>query len=328
MPNINAPEKKARITFEETSLKTGIIVMDGSMSTALEMLGCDLNDSLWTAKVLAEQPELIEKVHLDYFRAGADCGITCSYQATILGLIASGYTEKQAEQYISRSVKLLLKARSEWWETEGKESGRVFPLCLAGIGPYGAYLADGSEYHGKYDISDEDLRNFHQRRIELLWAAGADLLLFETQPSLREVLIEADVAEHMGADYWISFSCKDGKHINEGTAISSCAEVLRYGHPHLKVIGVNCTSPCFVDSLIKELKNSCSLPIAVYPNSGEQYDAVTKKWNGHCDGISFCDYAKRWMLTGASAVGGCCRTTAYHVEEIVCARMAFQMPDL
>lgn len=81
-----------RISLEETLEKTNIMVIDGSMSTALEALGCDLNDSLWTAKILAGQPDLVRQVHLGYFRAGADCGITASYQATIPGLTARGYS--------------------------------------------------------------------------------------------------------------------------------------------------------------------------------------------------------------------------------------------
>ena len=217
-----------RVTLEETLNKTGVMVIDGAMSTALEAQGCDLNDSLWTAKALSQWPELVSRVHADYFRAGADCGITCSYQATIPGLMAKGYDEAEAETLISRSVELFLVARDTWWEAEGRAAGRAYPMCLGSVGPYGAYLADGSEYRGNYGVSDDVLRDFHARRMELLWTAGADLLLFETQPSLREAMIEADLAERMGADYWISFSCRDGAHIHEGDRIRGlCPGVCR-----------------------------------------------------------------------------------------------------
>ena len=137
-----------------------IMIIDGSMSTALERLGADLNDELWTAKVLKDQPELVKRVHMDYFRAGADCGITASYQATIPGLMKKGLSEKEAEDVITNAVRVFREARDEWWEQEGKNSGRQYPLCLASVGPYGAYLADGSEYRGKYKISDDELRDF------------------------------------------------------------------------------------------------------------------------------------------------------------------------
>ena len=313
-----------RTSLQETLQKTGVMVIDGSMSTALEQLGCDLNDSLWTAKALAEQPELIRQVHLNYFRAGADCGITASYQATIPGLMAKGHTLAEAEDLIVRSVELFREARERWWQREGRAGGRAWPLCLAGIGPYGAYLADGSEYRGDYGVGDDVLRDFHRRRMELLWQAGADVLLIETQPSLAEARIELSIAEELGAEAWVSFSCRDGSHINEGDRIRDCAAALEPEYPCLKMIGVNCTPPQFVERLIGELKAGCGLPVAVYPNSGELYDPSTKTWHGSRDGLAFGDYARRWMRAGASAVGGCCRTVDSHVREVVKARELYR----
>ena len=199
-----------------------IMIIDGSMSTPLERMGADLNDTLWTAKVLREQPELIKKVHTDYLRAGADCGITASYQATIPGLMAKGMTESEAEDVIAGSVRVFLEARDEWWEAEGEAAGREYPLCLASVGPYGAYLANGSEYRGNYKISDEELRMFHRRRMEILKNAGADMFLIETIPSKREALVCADLAEELDLDCWVSFSCMSGTKINEGNPIRTC----------------------------------------------------------------------------------------------------------
>ena len=310
-----------RVKMTDVLNKTRLMVIDGSMSTGLELLGCSFKDSLWTAKTLAEDPEKVKQVHLEYFRAGADCGITCSYQATIPGLMAHGYSEKEAEAIIARSVQVFLEARKEWWQKEGKAAGRAYPLCLAGCGPYGAYLADGSEYRGNYGVSDQVLHKFHQRRAEILWAAGADMLLFETQPSLHEVLIEADIAEKLGADYWISFSCKDGQFTHEGDKLTDCAKILSNGHPHLRMLGVNCTPPKYMTEIVAALKAGTDLPIGIYPNSGEIYDAVTKTWHGETDDQkSFGAYAREWYLAGAQAVGGCCRTAATHIEQVARVR--------
>ena len=309
----------------------GIMVIDGSMSTALENMGLDLNHRLWTARALAENPEQVKQVHINYFRAGADCGITCSYQASIPGLTGCGYTEAEAEVLIRRSVELFLEARDEWWEKEGRDAGRVWPLCLAGMGPYGAYLADGSEYTGAYQVSDEELFEFHTRRARLLWEAGADILLFETQPSLHEALLEARIAEEMSADYWVSFSCRDGEHNGKGEPVTECASTLSQGHPHLKMIGVNCTKPEYIESLIYKFRSATELPIAVYPNSGEVYDPVTKTWTHSGGNLEFGDYALRYMAAGASAVGGCCTTTEKHVRQVVEARekyLAMNRPPL
>ena len=312
--------------LQEILRKNTIMVIDGSMSTALERLGADLNHSLWTCKVLAEQPDLIRQVHTEYFRAGADCGITASYQATIPGLMENGYSESEAEEILRRSVRLFCEARQTWWDEEGKAAGRSWPLCLAAIGPYGAYLADGSEYRGNYAISDEELREFHRRRMEILWEEEPDLLLIETIPSYREALICADLAESLGADYWISFSCKDGTHINDGTLIADCAKAIcanGSSHPHLRMLGVNCTDPRHIVSLIEELKAGTDLPVAVYPNSGDVYDPNTKAWTKVGGGMAFGAWASMYMKAGATAVGGCCTTVGEHIRQVAAAREAY-----
>lgn len=305
-----------------------IMIIDGSMSTPLERMGADLNDTLWTAKVLREQPELIKKVHMDYLRAGADCGITASYQATIPGLIAKGMTEDEAETLIADSVRVFLEARDEWWQEEGKKEGREYPLCLASVGPYGAYLADGSEYRGRYTITDDELRDFHRRRMEILRDVGADMFLIETIPSFREAVVCADLAEELGLPYWISFSCMSGTKINEGDLIRDCVRELAPGRSGLRMIGVNCTDPRFIVSLIGEMKaglkdSGSNLPIAVYPNSGEKYDPETKTWTRAGEGLAFGAYAYEYMKAGASAVGGCCTTVASHIEQVREARDRF-----
>jgi len=305
-----------KASIQEVLDKNGIMVIDGSMSTVLEALGANTKSSLWTAAVLAEQPELVKQVHLDYFRAGADCGITCSYQATIPGLTAHGYSVEEAERIIADSVRVFLEARDEWWEEEGREAGRVYPVCLAGIGPYGAYLADGSEYRGNYGVDDQTLYDFHRRRMEILAEAGADVFLIETQPSLKEAIIEAQIAEDLGIDYWISFSCRDGLRINEGDLIRDCATELSMGHPGLRMIGVNCSKPEYIVSLIHELRNATGLPVGVYPNSGLVYDPVTKTWTEPEGQLDFGAYALEYMKAGAAAVGGCCTTDAGHIRQV------------
>lgn len=320
-----------RAILASTLFQSGPLVMSGSLATALEERGCDLHNSLWTAKVLAEQPEMVKEVHLAYLRAGADCGLTCSYQASIAGFLAQGYTREQAEELLVSSVSVFQEARQEWWQEEGKAAGRAFPLCLAGIGPYGAYLADGSEYSGHYGVTNKLLREFHQRRAQVLWEAGADLLLFETQPSLNEALIEADIAEKLGAPYGISFSCRDGLHTNEGDLILECAKTLNQWHPNLQMVGANCTRPEYMSDLIRIFKDETSLPVAVYPcrkpDEGEEQvcgcslkaagkPPVTK---GETD-TDFYTWARKWYQEGASLVGGCCGTSVEQVKAIVRAR--------
>lgn len=304
-----------RTDFDTVLKKTGIMIADGAMATELEAMGCNLNDELWSAKVLAEQPELIKKVHLSYFEAGADCGMTASYQATIEGYVKKGYSIEEAEELIKRAVGLLIEARDEWWNSKGKAEGRVYPLVAAAVGPYGAFLADGSEYRGGYTISIDELKAFHKKRMELLWSAGAEVFSVETIPSLGEAVAVAELTQAMNAECWISFSCKNETEISEGTKIAECGKMLNK-FECVKAIGINCTAPHFVESLIKEVKSATNKPIIVYPNSGEHYDPVTKTWHGSADGKTYGDWAMDWKNAGATIIGGCCRTTPDDIKAV------------
>ena len=293
-----------------------IAIIDGAMATELEGRGCDLNDALWSAKVLLEQPELIRAVHLDYFNAGADIAITASYQATVEGFAKRGLSREQAANLIKKSVQLAQEARDEFWAKEENQIGREYPLVAGSVGPYGAYLADGSEYRGDYKLSEDELIAFHRPRVEALIASGADLLACETIPCGVEAraLIRL-LAEFPGMTAWFTFTAKDGGHISNGESISDIAAFLDK-QPQAAAIGINCTSPLYIPSLIREIKKSTDKPVIVYPNSGEVYDASTNTWHGETSCDSFGLQSKDWYEAGASLIGGCCRTTPGHIREI------------
>jgi len=165
-----------------------VILLDGGLATELEARGFDLDDDLWSARLLLEKPEAIRRVHLDYLQAGADCVVTSSYQATIEGFEKKGIGKRKAVDVLRRSVQLAQSARDEFWGNPANRSGRVRPLVAASVGPYGAYLADGSEYTGDYDLDEDGLVKFHRERWDVLATSGADLLACETIPSLPEAL--------------------------------------------------------------------------------------------------------------------------------------------
>lgn len=301
---------------EKILKKHKVIILDGALATELENRGYDINDSLWSAKILAEKPEAIKQVHYDYFKAGADVAITSSYQATIEGFVKKGFSSSEAKDLIKRSVELAVAARNEFFEELDNKEDRPYPLVAASVGPYGAYLADGSEYRGDYKISEDKLMDFHRERMKILIEAGADILACETIPNLTEAKAIAKLlSEFKGTYAWISFSCKNGLEISDGTLISKCAETLE-AYPNVAAIGINCTAPKYVSELITEIKKVTDKPIVVYPNSGEEYDAQHKEWNGHSDVQCYGSSAKLWYKCGASLIGGCCRTTPEHIKEI------------
>ncbi|WP_090843138.1 homocysteine S-methyltransferase [Alkalicoccus daliensis] len=293
-----------------------VIILDGALATELEKQGCDLNDDLWSAKVLAQEPEKIKQVHRNYFNAGADCAITASYQASMEGFLKKGYSLSEASNLIRKSVVLAAEARDEFWSGKDNRLDRSKPIIAGSAGPYGAYLADGSEYKGNYGVSKEELKNFHRPRVELLVEAGADILALETVPSLLEVQAFVEVLHEFPGKYaWISFSAKDGKHINEGTGIGECAAWLD-SFEQVAAVGVNCTPLQYVSSLIKEIKPHTDKPVIVYPNSGEIYNAAENKWEGASLQENFNSQAKIWYEQGAQLIGGCCRTGPEEIKDL------------
>lgn len=279
------------------------ILLDGGLSNELERQGCDLNHPLWSARLLESNPEAIILAHLAYLESGAQCISTASYQATLPGFMACGCDQTSAKDLILKSVELAEEARSRFISSHPLQSN---PLIAASIGPYGAYLANGSEYRGDYIISDQDLNAFHEGRIILLADSNADLLACETIPSFQEAKVLSEILENIKKPAWVSFSCKDGKHISDGTLIGKCAALFA-NHPKVFAIGVNCTSPQYVSELIKSIKTeSKEKKIVVYPNSGAIYLEESKTWSGLSYTFACEQMAKEWKELGAELIGGCC----------------------
>ena len=296
------------------------IVLDGALATELERRGADLNDPLWSAKCLAEQPQLIREVHLDYFKAGADLATAATYQATFEAFRRRGIKRDGAAQLMRDAVALAAAARDEYWSGLTDRTGRPRPLIAASVGPYGAMLADGSEYRGLYGLSDQSLAAFHRPRLEVLAQSGADLLACETIPCLREALVLAQLlGEFPAVTAWISFSCRDGAHNSEGEEISACAAALQQ-HPQIAAVGVNCTRPEYARDLLLRMRERTDKPLLAYPNSGESYDRVTKRWTGAACGTPFVQQAAAWYQAGARLIGGCCRTTPDDMRAISALR--------
>ena len=295
--------------------RQGALILDGGLATELERRGCDLSDEMWSARLLRDDPDLIRQVHLDYYWAGADCCTSASYQATVSGFMGRGLPAEAARDLIRLSVSLVSEARDAFWAAQ-TDPRRLRPIVAASVGPYGAYLADGSEYTGSYDLDEAGLVEFHRERWGILTGSGADVLACETIPSLIEARALLRLLEEMPGGYtWFSFSCRDGAHISDGTPIAECAALLA-GQERVAAVGINCTPPRFIPDLIRAVATVTDKPIIVYPNSGETYDPATKRWLGEAIPAEFGTYSREWRKLGAGLIGGCCRTTPDHIRQI------------
>lgn len=298
---------------------SGIRVLDGALATELERRGCDISGPLWSAHVLDTSPKTIAAVHLDYLHAGADCVSTASYQVSALGYRELGREVREAEKALQRSVAIAEEARAAY---AAENPRRVW--IAASLGPYGAALHNGAEYHGRYSIGFEELVAFHAERLAALADSNADCIALETIPSFDEAraLLRA-LEQNPSVSAWISFTCRDAAHVAHGEPLRECADVVA-SSDQVIAVGINCTAPHLITPLIGEVQAGSAgrKPVVVYPNSGETWNTQTRSWQGHADPLSFTALAREWFAAGAQAVGGCCRTGPAHIRAIAEARQS------
>lgn len=313
--------------FREKLASRGILCLDGALASELEVRGCDLNQRLWSAAILHQNPELISAVHRDYLVAGADCISSASYQASLPGFIEAGFDARAGEQLYRLSIRLAFEARDDFCGASGvRVDSPDAPLVAVSIGPYGAYLADGSEYRGKYRITDAELRSFHGERLELAMdelnqLTDKPLFAFETIPCLREAVVLTELLrEHPEAQAWLAFSCNSADSVSEGQSITSCVAALQ-GSAGLVALGVNCTDPRLMPELIPLLAKG-SAPVISYPNSGANYDPELKRWSESAAQLPCTSDLDIWAQAGASILGGCCHTTPAWIAQLVAWRDA------
>jgi homocysteine S-methyltransferase len=282
------------------------IVLDGGLSTALEQQGVDLTGALWTARLLGEAPDQIARAHRAYYGAGAQVATTASYQASVEGLIAAGYDAAEARRLITRSVTVAQEVRDE---LAGAHPGL---LVAASVGPYGAFLADGSEYTGRYGVSAARLREFHGPRLDLLAAAGPDLFAVETIPDADEAEVLVSLLDELDVPAWFSYSVR-GATTNAGQPLPEAYAVLA-GSRSVIAAGVNCSDQADVLGAVSAAVAATRLPAVAYPNRGGSWNSDTMQWEyaGSLD----LDLVDAWVAAGARFIGGCCGTGPADIAEL------------
>lgn len=296
------------------------LVLDGAMATELEKHGVDTSNDLWSATALINDPDAVKAVHTSYFEAGADITITDTYQANVEAFKKVGFTEDQSEKLITEAVRLALESRDDFYATlptAERAKRALYPLVAGSVGPYGAYLADGSEYTGHYQLTNEAYQTFHQRRMRLMDEAGVDVFAFETQPNFDETKALADLLREKFSDRfaWLTFSIKDPEHLCDGTSLAKAVSYFE-DNPQISAVGVNCTSMNLIEDSIKTIASNTNKPIIVYPNNGDIYDPKTKTWTPNPNATAFAELTPKWLAAGAKIVGGCCRTTPADIEQV------------
>lgn len=285
-------------------VRSPFTLIDGGLSTALEELGEQPQGLLWTAAALLDRPELITTAHRRYVEAGADVVITSSYQASEPGFVAAGLSAADARRVLATTTEV------------ARASGAS--MVASSVGPFGAYLANGSEYRGDYDTSWDDIRAFHRARLEVLVDTGPDLFAIETIPLLAEAEIVVEELRRLtDAPAWLTFSCADGTHTCGGDLFADAAARIA---PAVQAVGVNCTAPGFVEPLLRSA--AIEVPFVVYPNHGAAWDAEHKCWIGPTGGAELPGLVPNWLDAGARLIGGCCGVGTEGIRALHALRLA------
>jgi homocysteine S-methyltransferase len=301
--DVTSPPARTSLT---EAIAGGPVVLDGGLATLLEARGHDLSSDLWSARLLRDDPDAVAAAHAEFFAAGAQVATTASYQASFPGFASIGLDSDQAAALMRLSVDLARRARDEH-----RPDGWV----AASVGPYGAYLADGSEYRGDYHLDVAGLRAFHRPRLDVLADAGADVLAVETVPCLAEVEAVCAELDGSGLTAWLSLSA-DGDATRAGEPLAA-AWAMAADVEEIVAIGVNCCLPRDVVTALDGVRG----PLVAYPNSGQGWDAVRRAWTG--ESAFDAGAVDGWLDAGARLVGGCCRVgpdDISHVAERVGAR--------
>ena len=283
-----------------------VLITDGGLATELEARGHDLSDPLWSARLLVDRPEEIKAAHLAFYRAGAVIATTASYQASYDGFAARGIGRDDTSRLLRRSVELARTARAEVAD-DGRER-----WVAASVGPYGAALADGSEYRGRYGLCVAELAAWHRPRLEVLAEARPDVLALETVPDVDEAEALMQVVAGIGIPAWLTYNI-DGARTRAGQPIADAFAVAR-DVSEVVAVGVNCCAPSDVPAAIATAREVTGKPVIVYPNSGEGWDAQRRRWVG--PSRYSVEQAQRWVAEGARIVGGCCRVRPTDIGEI------------
>jgi methionine synthase I (cobalamin-dependent) len=289
------------MTFLNSLSQLQQLILDGATGTELNRRGVDTGLPLWSANALLNDRDakILQQIHEDYLRAGADIITTNTFRTHRRALAPSGNADRALE-LTRRAVEIARAA------IDGVESDS--PKFIAGSI---STLEDC--YRPDLVPSDEELRTEHLERIRHLLACGVDLILIETINSIREAVIMAKLAVITGTPVVVSFVCnREGRILSGETLTDAAGQLLPLG---ISAIGVNCGPTPNLAKPLAELQTACGkdFPLIAYGNIGYADEEVGWVNTDSENPKAYCEHATHWPVR---IVGGCCGTTPDHVHQL------------
>ena len=283
-----------------------IKLLDGSMSFPLEQLGYNLKNKLWTGMALISDPDINKNIHKDDINAGADYISTSTYQVSYDRLQNMGYQSSEIKKVFQKSVDLVKEAIKE---SRSKKEIKI----VGSFGPFASYDPNASEYVGKYNSTDDEIKNFHLNNINIIEETDLDIILYETIPCLREIKILSKILSQTNKEIWISITCNENIEFRDGSSFKEACKIIS-PIEQITTLGINCFSPLLVEKALKKLKKYSNKKTLVYPNSGEKYNPKDKYWSGKNEFNNLM--IKNWLSLSPDIIGGCCRVGYNNIKKI------------
>lgn len=283
-----------------------IKLLDGSMSFPMEQLGYNLKNKLWTGMALISDPDIIKNIHKDYINAGADYISTSTYQVSYDRLQNMGYQSSEIKKVFQRSVDIVKEAIKE---SRSKKEIKI----VGSFGPFASYDPNASEYVGKYNSTDDEIKNFHLNNINIIEETDLDIILYETIPCLREIKILSKILSQTNKEIWISITCNENIEFRDGSSFKEACKIISQ-IDQITTLGINCFSPLLVEKALKKLKKYSNKKTLVYPNSGEKYNPKDKYWSGKNEFNNLM--IKNWLSLSPDIIGGCCRVGYNNIKKM------------
>jgi methionine synthase I (cobalamin-dependent)/5,10-methylenetetrahydrofolate reductase len=275
-------------------LERGALLGDGAMGTQLYARGVGYERCF--DELNLTEPSLVQRIHREYIRAGAELIETNTFGANRFKLAPYGL-EDRVRDINFRAVKLAREAREECGE----------PVFLAGaIGPLGQTIAPVGT------VTADGARRAFREQADALLEAGADLIVLETFGDLQE-LREAIVAVQSACDLPIvaQVSLTDDGSLLTGESPADVARLLTSFQ--VDVIGVNCgVGPQSTLDAVRQMALPLFAQLSAMPNAGAP-SRLEGRYLYFSTPEYFAEYARRFIDAGVRLIGGCCGTTPAHV---------------
>ena len=291
-----------------TRLESGdLVILDGAIGT--EILRRDLS---WSDHQVKRNPDKIRELHDDYIRAGADVLTTNTFQLARRGFlnhfrdpahmrhIGAPDLETRADELLTAAVDLAREAR------EAVEGDR--PVAIAGA-------VTTLEWCFRPDLAPttEQMRSEYREIMEVMAAAGADLILLETVNSIGEAKVGLEAAVQAGLPCWVSFVCDEAGRLFTGETLADAVRALDRLEPD--AVMVNCAPPDDCTAGLRELVAAAERPVGLYPHIG-RFDPPEWMFTDEYPPPRYLEEARRWAEMGAGIIGGCCGTTPDHIASL------------